>query len=224
MGADTVLRTKFPIKGIYNMLHGLVDNDVLDLVGAGAPTQGSSGTGAKFAGPMSTYWDITNKQLYVNVNTKATPCWCPLSITDITQNTSGTVQSTFYTLNSCAIPANVLSANGKGFSFMFAGTTSANANAKSFQLSFGGVTVTLTTGNTGNAQPFTVYGSVVRSAAGAQIVVAEIVIGTASPVPVVTTTAADETTAWTFALQSANTAAAAASATGKLGQVTFQNM
>lgn len=222
MGANTNLRTKFPIRGIFNMLHGLVDNSVLDLVGAGAPTSGAAGTAQGDAGPMSTYWDITNKQLYVNVNTKASPTWSPITSTDVSQNASGTVQSTFYTLNSLTIPANALSANGKGFTFLFAAATAANANAKSFQLIFGTATIALTAGSTASGKPVVCQGSIVRSAVGAQIVVVQLTIDTTTAT-FVTTAAADETAAWTLAFQSANTAAAAASASGKLGQVYFDN-
>lgn len=141
---------------------------------------------------------------------------------DVTGAASGTSQNTFYALSTISLPANALSANGKGFFFMFAATTAANANAKDFRLHFGSATVTLVTGSTANAKPVVVTGVVYRTAAGAQRVVAEIVIDT-TPATINTTASADETTAWSFALESQNTAAAAASATGNFGQVTFQN-
>lgn len=141
---------------------------------------------------------------------------------DVTGAASGTTQSTFYPLSTITVPANALSANGKGFYFMFAATTAANANAKDFRLHFGAATVTLATGSTANAKPVVVTGVVYRTAAGAQRVVAEIVIDT-TPATINSTAAADETTAWSFALESQNTAAAAASATGNFGQVSFQN-
>jgi hypothetical protein len=236
---------------------------------AGAPTNGTSGTGAGVAKPGSFLIDSTNGVVYMNTNTLASPTWTDITSAltgvtagvataskavvldasgaiagllaklgnavtvqsapllglpaDVTGQASGTTQSTFYPLSSITIPANALSVNGKGIEFQFAGTTAANANAKDFRLHFGTATVTLTTGNTGNAQPFVCYGVVYRTGAGAQVVVAAIIIGTASPVPIVSTAAADETAAWTFSIESQNTAAAAASATGKFGQVTFQN-
>lgn len=52
--------------------------DVRDLVGSGAPTNGTSGTGVGDAGPGSTYWDYTNSQVYINTNTKASPTWTKL--------------------------------------------------------------------------------------------------------------------------------------------------
>ena len=59
------------------MLKQLLNNDVYYIVDAGAPTSGTSGTGAGFAGPGSTYTDITATvgMLYINTNTKASPTW-----------------------------------------------------------------------------------------------------------------------------------------------------
>lgn len=54
-------------------------NDVkLALQGAGAPTDGASGTGAKVAGPGSFYINISAGAVYVNTNTKASPTWTQL--------------------------------------------------------------------------------------------------------------------------------------------------
>jgi hypothetical protein len=50
-------------------------HEVCDLEGDGVPTDGSSGTGAGFAGPGSRYTDYTNANLYINGNTKASPTW-----------------------------------------------------------------------------------------------------------------------------------------------------
>jgi len=47
----------------------------LSLAGAGAPTDGTSGTGAAVASPGCLYQDITNAKLYINTNTKASPLW-----------------------------------------------------------------------------------------------------------------------------------------------------
>lgn len=50
-------------------------NDIVDLSGSGAPSNGTSGTGANEAGPGSTYTRTSNGQRYVNTNTKASPTW-----------------------------------------------------------------------------------------------------------------------------------------------------
>jgi hypothetical protein len=52
----------------------LKNNSVL-LDGAGAPTNGTSGTGAGYAGPGSLYLDVTNAVVYINTNTAASPTW-----------------------------------------------------------------------------------------------------------------------------------------------------
>lgn len=49
--------------------------DVVELIGTGAPTDGGAGTGAGVAGPGSRYTDITAGKLYINTNTKASPTW-----------------------------------------------------------------------------------------------------------------------------------------------------
>jgi hypothetical protein len=50
-------------------------NNVAILTGNGAPTDGTSGTGANVAGPGSLYIDYTNANHYINANTKASPTW-----------------------------------------------------------------------------------------------------------------------------------------------------
>lgn len=50
-----------------------MNDEVCVLTGAGVPTDGT--TGAAFAAPGSLYIDITNKKLYINGNTKASPTW-----------------------------------------------------------------------------------------------------------------------------------------------------
>lgn len=49
--------------------------DVCELIGSGAPTDGTSGTGVAVAGPGSRYTDIAAGKLYINTNTKASPTW-----------------------------------------------------------------------------------------------------------------------------------------------------
>ncbi len=54
-------------------------NDVAELEGAGAPTNGSSGTGNGTAGKGSRYTDFTNGILYLNTGTKASPTWAAVT-------------------------------------------------------------------------------------------------------------------------------------------------
>jgi hypothetical protein len=44
-----------------------------EIVGAGAPTDGT--TGANTAGPGSRYTDVTGAKLYINGGTRASPAW-----------------------------------------------------------------------------------------------------------------------------------------------------
>jgi hypothetical protein len=50
-------------------------NDVMRVSGAGAPVDGTSGTGAGQTGKGSTYIDVTNANHYINAGTKASPTW-----------------------------------------------------------------------------------------------------------------------------------------------------
>lgn len=54
-------------------------NNIFDLVGSGPPVNGTTGTGAGFAGPGSLYNDTTTTNgpgdIYVNIGTLASPVW-----------------------------------------------------------------------------------------------------------------------------------------------------
>ena len=64
-------------KGAIGFTQAVIDqrNGVWLLIEAGAPVDGTSGTGASFAGPGSLYIDITGTKIYINTNTKASPTW-----------------------------------------------------------------------------------------------------------------------------------------------------
>lgn len=47
----------------------------VDISGSGAPSNGTSGTGAGLCGPGSTYTRLSNGVKYYNTNTKASPTW-----------------------------------------------------------------------------------------------------------------------------------------------------
>lgn len=51
------------------------NNSVLDVVGQGSPTNGTSGTGAGICGPGSSYTDTTGKTVWFNFGTLASPTW-----------------------------------------------------------------------------------------------------------------------------------------------------
>lgn len=63
-------------------------SNVCILTNAGTPSNGS--TGANNAGPGSICVDTTNKILYVNTNTKASPTWSGINPAQLTAITAGT--------------------------------------------------------------------------------------------------------------------------------------
>lgn len=60
---------------MWVMLKALATNGIGPFVNAGAPVNGASGTLVNYAGPGALLVDITNKFLYINTNTKASPTW-----------------------------------------------------------------------------------------------------------------------------------------------------
>lgn len=62
-------------RNIQQMLANLLQNDIFLTTGAGAPTNGTSGTGAGLTGKGSLHTDATNGKLYINTGTKASPTW-----------------------------------------------------------------------------------------------------------------------------------------------------
>jgi hypothetical protein len=146
-----------------------------------------------------------------------TPGGLCASLTDSTSTTSGTVQSTEYVLNSITIPANAFNKNGRGLQVVAWGTLAANANAKNVKIYFGATAVATVTGSTANGKDFYVTLDIVRTGASTQSGVGTIQIDTAVA-PTMTVNAAiaeTDTAAIVVSVKSANTAAAAASATGK---------
>ena len=72
--ADPGVGSWTPIN-MFAMLRALINNGCPFLTNAGAPTSGTSGTYAGQAGPGSVLIDFTNKNIYVNTNTLASPTW-----------------------------------------------------------------------------------------------------------------------------------------------------
>ena len=62
-----------------NVTQGLTSGDTLFLSGAGAPSDGTSGTGAGTAGVGSVYINTTTGAWYRNTGTKASPTWTVFS-------------------------------------------------------------------------------------------------------------------------------------------------
>ena len=64
---------------MWAMLRALINNGTPILTNAGAPTSGASGTFAGQAGPGALLIDYTNKNLYINIGTLATPIWSAIA-------------------------------------------------------------------------------------------------------------------------------------------------
>ena len=64
------------VGGVGQLVLGVgAANPILMVRNAGAPTNGTAGTQAGRAYPGSALFDITNKHLYINENTTASPTW-----------------------------------------------------------------------------------------------------------------------------------------------------
>jgi hypothetical protein len=70
----------FTEQSIWGALSDASSNNVFwSAVNAGAPSNGTSGTGAGLCGPGSLLIDTTDKALYINTNTLASPTWTLIS-------------------------------------------------------------------------------------------------------------------------------------------------
>lgn len=85
------------IRDIWANLRQIADRDIWQIADEGAPTDGTSGTGAGFAGPGSTYVNITTGDKYLNTNTKASPTWSVIGVASFAAGyqivTAGTASS-----------------------------------------------------------------------------------------------------------------------------------
>jgi hypothetical protein len=139
------------------------------------------------------------------------------AIIDAAAVASGTVQSTVYPLLTAALPADFLSTAKRGLIIAAALTTAGNANAKDITVKLGATALCTITGTTANAKSVIVVVFVVRTAVDAQLAFALAFVDGAivAASSIIATATEDESTALSVTVNSANTAAAAASATGK---------
>lgn len=147
------------------------------------------------------------------------------SVTDSSTTTSGTTQNTEYTLNAVTLPANAFNANTRGIRCVTWGTGASNSNAKNYKFYFGGTAVATLTGTTDSAKAYVADLTVVRTGSNTQSGVAAITSDVGAPDALAATSglAQTDTGPIVIAFKSANTAAAAASATGKGMVCTFLN-
>lgn len=61
----------------FAIMRGMADNYIGPFTNAGAPTNGTSGTFAGYAGPAAQLFDITNGISYINAGTRLSPVWMP---------------------------------------------------------------------------------------------------------------------------------------------------
>lgn len=139
-----------------------------------------------------------------------------IGLVDTTSTTSGSVQSTEYTLNSVTIPATDF-VGSRGIRCIAVGTGAANANAKNIKFYFGATAVSTLTGTTDSGKDYLGEIVVLRTGASTQAGYGAITsdIGAPDAFAVTTALAETETSAIIVSLKTANTAAAATSGTGK---------
>jgi excinuclease UvrABC ATPase subunit len=149
------------------------------------------------------------------VGTLAVPIWQAYNMVDSSSTASGTVQNTEYTLNSVTLPAAFLKA-ARGIEIRAWGITTANGNAKNIKLYLGGTSIITVTGTTASGKHYLAKGYVLRTGASTQSSSGECQVDTSVAPQLLNsiTTAETDTAAIIIALKSANTAAAAGSATG----------
>lgn len=78
-------------QSIWGSLVDNANNNVFEVNGTGAPTNGTSGTGAGICGPGSTYTNLTTGDIYINVNTLLSPLWALASGASILQKVTGSI-------------------------------------------------------------------------------------------------------------------------------------
>lgn len=154
-------------------------------------------------------------------STSAKPA--PISSTDVTTTTSGTVQNTVYTLNSVTIPADAFGTTGQAFVVDAWGTFAANGNAKDIFAQFAGATIASATGVTANGSSYYIHLVVTRVGANSQRAVGFLQYGTTVVGVNTTTLSATDASANAMTVGTRNTAAAAESGTGLGMTVLFMN-
>jgi hypothetical protein len=139
------------------------------------------------------------------------------ALIDPSSTTSGTTQSTEYTLNSITLATALLNSAKRGLLIAAGLTTAANANAKNIKLYVGSTAVLTITGSTASGKDVQLIVLLIRTGANAQraLIALATVDGALVAASSVQATATEtESEALAITVKAANTAAAAASATG----------
>lgn len=146
-------------------------------------------------------------------------------LVDSTSTASGTTQNTEYTLNFVTVKGSAFNAATRGIECDTWGTSAANANAKDYKFYFGATALATLTGTTDSAKDYKAHLSVVRVGSNTQSGFAEITsdVGAPDAFAASAALAITEASDIVIAFKTTNTAAAAASATGKGMRCTFLN-
>lgn len=78
---------------IWGAQKDLANVGIFNTQGAGAPVNGTSGTGVGITGPGSTYFDTTGGNMYNQVGTLASPSWALIDGFSTIQQVSGTISA-----------------------------------------------------------------------------------------------------------------------------------
>lgn len=138
------------------MRGGVTQNSI-----SGSPTNGTSGTGAGKASPGSTIYDYTNGVRWMNIGTKASPTWTPLSPIIFSVTSANILAMNGAAVNLIAAPPAGFAAMVQNVVFIMTRTATAYANGGTVQLVYTGGAVSphggsmpasvVTTGGAGTA-------------------------------------------------------------------------
>jgi hypothetical protein len=92
------------------------------LLGSGAPTNGTSGTGAAVAGKGSIYIDYAAGAIYANTGTKASPTWT------LNASTAGAITPTSIVSSGKIVSSSPAAAGGVGYATGAGGTATQTTN------------------------------------------------------------------------------------------------
>jgi len=100
-------------KNFQASIRRLINNGILNIAGAGAPTSGASGDGVGICGKGSLYHDVTNAIVYQNTGTAASPTWTALVTPAAASITSAMLATGVLQVDTVTITkANILAMNG----------------------------------------------------------------------------------------------------------------
>src|SRR5579871_1169434 len=185
---------------------GLAQNQLsLVWTNAGAPTNGGAGTLANYAQPGDLLIDSTNKVLYQNTNTSASPTWTLIesggTLPSAAKGTLGSGTGTFGlavnvnaqfsaagsangadttedTLFTYSLPANSLDANGRVLEIQAWGSFANNNHSKHARLYFGSEVIDSGANTTTGGIGWFLSATVIRTGSKTQSISGQLIAGT----------------------------------------------